>query len=145
VEVVLFLSHLNYISYEDDCNLLLSLQFYNMLPLFTFYRFVFYNWNCGGTCSSPFNKRIDRENSVSYRTCQSDPHHPIRIHTHSRHKLRSFTDRLTGPDYDSSLAGSPHMQPHCACSGKAVNKWVTPCKHEQRELTLFSLTMIIFI
>ena len=42
--------------------------------------------------------------------------------SHSRHKLRSVTDRLTGPDHEeqSSLAGSPHMQPHCACSGKAV-------------------------
>ena len=57
----------------------------------------------------------------------STPPHPIRIHTRSRHVLRSFTDRLTGPDHkeQSSLAGSPHMQPHCACSGKAVNKWVS--------------------
>jgi hypothetical protein len=47
----------------------------------------------------------------------STPHHPIRIHTRSRHELRSFTDRLTGPDHQeqSSLAGSPRMQPHCAC------------------------------
>jgi hypothetical protein len=54
----------------------------------------------------------------------STPPHPIRIHTHSRHKLRWFTD---SPDHEelSSLAGSPHMQPHCACSGKAVNKWVS--------------------
>ena len=57
----------------------------------------------------------------------STPPHPIRIHTRSRHELRSFTDRLTGLDHEelSSLAGSPHMQPHCACSGKAVNKWVS--------------------
>jgi hypothetical protein len=57
----------------------------------------------------------------------STPPHPIRIHTRSRHELRSFTDRLTGPDHkeQSSLAGSPRMQPHCACSGKAVNKWVS--------------------
>jgi hypothetical protein len=58
----------------------------------------------------------------------STPPHPIRIHTRSRHMLRLFTDRLTGPDHEeqSSLAGSPRMQPHCACSGKAVNKWVSP-------------------
>ena len=57
----------------------------------------------------------------------STPPHPIRIHTRSRHELRSVTDRLTGPDHEeqSSLAGSPRMQPHCACSGKAVNKWVS--------------------
>ena len=57
----------------------------------------------------------------------STPPHPIRIHTRSRHELRSFTDRLTGLDHEelSSLAGSPRMQPHCACSGKAVNKWVS--------------------
>jgi hypothetical protein len=29
----------------------------------------------------------------------STPPHPIRIHTRSRHELRSFTDRLTGPDH----------------------------------------------
>jgi hypothetical protein len=55
----------------------------------------------------------------------STPPHPIRNHTRSRHRheLRSVTDRLTGPDHEkqSSLAGSPHMQPHCACSGKAAN------------------------
>ena len=57
----------------------------------------------------------------------STPPHPIRIHTRSRHELRSFTDRLTGLDHEeqSSLAGSPCMQPHCACLGKAVNKWVS--------------------
>ena len=56
---------------------------------------------------------------------RSTPPHPIRNHTCSRHKLRSVTDRLTGPDHEeqSSLAGSPRMQPHCACSGKVVNKW----------------------
>jgi hypothetical protein len=55
------------------------------------------------------------------------PPHPIRIHTRSRQELRSFTDRLTGLDHEelSSLAGSPRMQPHCACSDKAVNKWVS--------------------
>jgi hypothetical protein len=53
--------------------------------------------------------------------------HPIRIHTRSRHELRTFTDRLTGLDHEelSSLAVSPRMQPHCACSGKAVNTWVS--------------------
>jgi hypothetical protein len=53
------------------------------------------------------------------------PPHPIRNHTRSRHELRSVTDELTGPDYEgqSSLAGSPGMQPHYSCSGKAVNMW----------------------
>jgi hypothetical protein len=57
----------------------------------------------------------------------STPPHPIRIHTCSKHGLRSFTDRLTGLDHEeqSSLAGSPCMQPHCPRSGKAVNKWVS--------------------
>ena len=57
----------------------------------------------------------------------STPPHPIRIHTCSRHELRSFTDRLTGLDHEelSSLAGSPRMQSHCAGSGKAANKWVS--------------------
>ena len=52
----------------------------------------------------------------------STPPHPIRIHTHSRHELRLVTNRLTGPDHkeQSILAGSPCMQPHCACLGKAV-------------------------
>jgi hypothetical protein len=39
---------------------------------------------------------------------------------------------LTGPDHEeqSSLAGSPCMQPHCTCSAKAVNKWVHgACSH----------------
>jgi hypothetical protein len=55
----------------------------------------------------------------------STPPLPIRNHTLSRHKLGSVTDRLAGPDHkeQSSLAGSPRMQPHCACSGKAVNMW----------------------
>jgi hypothetical protein len=53
----------------------------------------------------------------------STPPHPIRIYTCSRHEPRSVTDSLTGPDHEeqSSLAGSPRMQPHRACSGKAVN------------------------
>jgi hypothetical protein len=57
----------------------------------------------------------------------STPPHPIRIHTHSRHKLRLVTNRLTGPDHEeqSSLAGSPRMQSHCPCWGKAVNKWLS--------------------
>jgi hypothetical protein len=53
----------------------------------------------------------------------STPPHPIRIHTHSRHELRSVTNKLTGTHHEeqSSLAGSPRVQPHCTCSGKAVN------------------------
>jgi hypothetical protein len=56
---------------------------------------------------------------------RSTPPHPIRNHTRSRRELRSVTDRLTDLDHEeqSSLAGSPRLQPHCACSGKAVNKW----------------------
>jgi hypothetical protein len=55
----------------------------------------------------------------------STPPHPTRNHTCSRHELRSVTDRLTGLDHEaqSILAGSPHMQPHCTCLGKAVNMW----------------------
>jgi hypothetical protein len=63
--------------------------------------------------------------SSQLTSSSSTPPHPIRIHTRSRHKLRSVTDRLTGLDHEehSSLAGSPHMLFHCSCSGKAVNKW----------------------
>jgi hypothetical protein len=68
------------------------------------------------------------------------PPHPIRIHTHSRHELRSVTDRLTGPDHEeqSSLAGSPCMQPHCACSG---SKHLGPCGRTcfPQRTTLWSL------
>jgi hypothetical protein len=48
-------------------------------------------------------------------------------HTRSRHELRWVTDRLTDPDHEeqSNLAGSLHMQFHCACSGKAVNMWAS--------------------
>ena len=42
----------------------------------------------------------------------STPPHPIRIHTRSRHELRSFTDRLTGP----ITRNSPAWQAAHACS-----------------------------
>jgi hypothetical protein len=52
-------------------------------------------------------------NSPWLTSSSSTPPHPIRIHI----ELRSVTYRLTGPDLEerSSLAGSPRMQPHCAC------------------------------
>jgi hypothetical protein len=62
---------------------------------------------------------------LALTSSRSTSPHSIRIHTHSRHEIRSVTDRLTGPDHEeqSSLAGSPRIQPHCACSGKTANMW----------------------
>lgn len=53
----------------------------------------------------------------------STPPYPIRMHTCSRQELRSVTDKLTGLDHEeqSSGAGCPSIQPHWACSDKAVN------------------------
>ena len=82
---------------------------------------LFYFWLLPRARAKKLTTRADSPPS------SSTPPHPIRIHTCSRRVLRLFTDRLTGLDHEeqSSLAGSPRMQPHCACSGKAVNKWVS--------------------
>jgi hypothetical protein len=99
---------------------LLLLYFYSQQGLKLL---LFYFWLLPRARAKKLTTRADSPPS------SSTPPHSVRIHTCSRRVLRLFTDRLTGPNLkeQSSLAGSPHMhsEPHCACAGKAVYKWVS--------------------
>ena len=67
---------------------------------------LFYFWLLPRARAKKLTTRADPSPS------SSTPPHPIRIHTRSRHELRSFTDRLTGP----ITRNSPAWQAAHTCS-----------------------------